>query len=265
MRTFSFKSYWNTFKWMMFSNYRDLLTLFAAVILGTAVAEELVTLSIATGDARSMADMKLAVMATFLGFLGSVWMLYGASRTFVDFKTRQSAITLLMHPGTNLEKFFARITYSTVLWAVIGIVGILLGDALRYCFNSILTWNAGTPMLITSFGRLFRVIDLAPYLSKDLAKAVLFVFCPYVWGHSIYVLGSAFFRRNRFLLTSVALCVLQIMLAACFPVLPTVSLFDASASAAEVSFLLIPAAVHYWLAFVIFKRMQVINNKWINV
>lgn len=265
MRTFSFKSYWNTFKWMMFSNYRDLLTLFAAVILGTAVVEELVTLTITAPAARGEGMLKMFVMASFLAFLGSVWMMYGASRTFVDFKTRQSAITLLMHPATNLEKFFARLTYSTVLWAVIGIVGIFFGDVLRYCFNAVLGWNNYTPMLVTSLDKVAQVAGTDPQLGVGVAKLTFIMFCTYAWGHSIYVLGSAFFRRNRFLLTSVALCVLQIVLAACFPLLPTVNLFDAGVSTAEIGVLLVPAAVHYWLAFFIFRRMQVINNKWINV
>lgn len=265
MRTFSFKSYWNTFKWMMFSNYRDLLTLFAAVILGTAVTEELLTLSITSGYEISQDTIRLFAMAMFLVFLFSVWMMYGASRTFVDFKTRQSAITLLMHPATNLEKFFARLTYSTALWAVIGIVGIFFGDVLRYCFNGILGWNNSTPMLITSLDKVTQVGGTDPQLGVSVAKLTFITFCTYTWGHSIYVLGSAFFRRNRFLLTSVALCVLQILFAACLPVLPTVSLFDADVSTAEIGILLVPAAGHYWLAFVIFRRMQVINNKWINV
>lgn len=265
MRRFNFKSYWNTFKWMMFSNHRDLLAILGGITLAAAVAEEMITMMTFNGTEVNDYDIQLMAMAFFRSFLGSAWMMYGASRTFADTKSRHATIALLMHPATNLEKFLARITYYTILWIVITVVGATLGDILRYCFNSITDWHADTPMLITSLDTWTKLPFDNEKNTKDIAEAIVFTTALSIWTHSFYVLGSAFFRRNRFLFTTITLCIVQI---AASSAMPNISVFGQSGpdftTLAAVPLIAL-SAVQYWLAYFIFTRMQVINNKWISL
>lgn len=265
MRRFNFKSYWNTFKWMMFSNHRDLLAILGGITLAAAVAEEMITMMTFNGTEVNDYDIQLMAMAFFLSFLGSAWMMYGASRTFADTKSRHAAITLLMHPATNLEKFLARITYYTILWIVITVVGATLGDILRYCFNNITDWHADTPMLITSLDMWAKLPFDNEKNTKDIAEAIVFTTALSIWTHSFYMLGSAFFRRNRFLFTTITLCIVQIAAGSVIPYTPVFGQSGLDFTTLAAVPMIALAAVQYWLAYFIFTRMQVINNKWINL
>lgn len=265
MRRFNFKSYWNTFKWMMFSNHRDLLAILGGITLAAAVAEEMITMMTFNGTEVNDYDIQLMAMAFFLSFLGSAWMMYGASRTFADTKSRHAAIALLMHPATNLEKFLARITYYTILWLVITVVGATLGDILRYCFNSITDWHADTPMLITSLDMWAKPPFDNGENTKDIAEAIVFTTALSIWTHSFYVLGSAFFRRNRFLFTTITLCSVQIAAGSVIPYTPVFGQSGLDFTTLAAIPLIALSAVQYWFAYFIFTRMQVINNKWISL
>lgn len=265
MRTFNMKSYWDTFKWMMFSNKRTLLSLFGGVMLGAAVIEEMVLATHGVSSGEDEDPFLLITMLVFLTFSGCIWMMCGASRTFADTSKRHSAITLLMHPATNLEKYLARLTYYTVLWFVIALVGSVLGDMLRWCFNALTGWHAGVPVLIMSASSEVNRQLLYGVSAEEVFKAFCLIASTSFWAHSFYVLGSAFFRRNRFLLTSAALCILQVSTGSFVPLLPGVSFFSDGVSWGMTIPTFMLAALHYWLAYVLFTRMQVINNKWINV
>lgn len=265
MRRFNFKSYWNTFKWMMFSNHRDLLAILGGITLAAAVAEEMITMMTFNGTEVNDYDIQLMAMAFFLSFLGSAWMMYGASRTFADTKSRHAAIALLMHPATNLEKFLARITYYTILWLVIIVVGATLGDILRYCFNNITDWHADTPMLITSLDTWTKLPFDNEKNTKDIAEAIVFTTALSIWTHSFYMLGSAFFRRNRFLFTTITLCIVQIAAGSVIPYTPVFGQSGLDFTTLAAIPMIALAAVQYWLAYFIFTRMQVINNKWISL
>ena len=265
MRRFNFKSYWNTFKWMMFSNHRDLLAILGGITLAAAVAEEMITMMTFNGTEVNDYDIQLMAMAFFLSFLGSAWMMYGASRTFADTKSRHATIALLMHPATNLEKFLARITYYTILWLIIIVVGATLGDILRYCFNNITDWHADTPMLITSQDTWTKLPLDNEKNTKDIAEAIVFTTALSIWTHSFYVLGSAFFRRNRFLFTTITLCIVQIAAGSVIPYTPVFGQSGLDFTTLAAIPLIALSAVQYWFAYFIFTRMQVINNKWISL
>lgn len=265
MRRFNFKSYWNTFKWMMFSNHRDLLAILGGITLAAAVAEEMITMMTFNGTEVNDYDIQLMAMAFFLSFLGSAWMMYGASRTFADTKSRHATIALLMHPATNLEKFLARITYYTILWLIIIVVGATLGDILRYCFNNITDWHADTPMLITSLDTWTKLPLDNEKNTKDIAEAIVFTTALSIWTHSFYVLGSAFFRRNRFLFTTITLCIVQIAAGSVIPYTPVFGQSGLDFTTLAAIPLIALSAVQYWFAYFIFTRMQVINNKWISL
>ena len=78
------------------------------------------------------------------------------------------------------------------------------------------------------------------------------------WIYTLYLLGSAVFRRHRLLLTTA--CVVFILVSL------TISdvIEDDMAGVATLIFLMLSVA-NIVGSYMLFKRMQVINNKWLNI
>ena len=81
-----------------------------------------------------------------------------------------------------------------------------------------------------------------------------------IWMHSVYTLGGTVFRKSAWIITSLLLLVLGIIL--------MWSKFEVSLMADGVIIILIFlvfAGLNYFMSYKIFCRMQLINNKWINL
>ena len=91
------------------------------------------------------------------------------------------------------------------------------------------------------------------------------------WVHSLYILGGALFRRRQFVLTTLAHCIIGL---AFTPII--VDFVDSldKATAEQMFCIVMWTAgsvftllflLNWWLSYKIFRRMQVINNKWLNL
>lgn len=130
-KSFKFNNMWRTFQWMLFSNRRQLITYFIGIIIATFVGGELLVLdlnhsNIAARDIYIQENYNAASLYLVYSFAYGLWMLYGANQMFDFMKSKQSAITYLMHPATVAEKYVARLVYVSLLWAMIGGVGLLV-------------------------------------------------------------------------------------------------------------------------------------------
>ena len=98
MKNFSVRSAWTTFQWMLLTNRRQLLVYLAGFTVAAFALDEfcLMKFSNILEDGRVVepAAWGLGFMPYFYIWAMSLWMVYGASRTFVFAKNRQSAITL---------------------------------------------------------------------------------------------------------------------------------------------------------------------------
>ena len=89
--------------------------------------------------------------------------------------------------------------------------------------------------------------------------------------HSLYALGGAFFRRRQFVLTSITVCILGFIGSILF--VHFVDNFHADFQLSWITALAwtgtaVFAALgllDWWLAYWIFRRMQAVNNKWVNL
>ena len=108
-KSFKFNNMWHTFQWMLFSNRRQLITYFIGIIIATFVGGELLVLdlnhsNIAARDIYFQENYNAASLYLVYLFAYGLWMLYGANQMFDFMKSKQSAITYLMHPATVAEK-----------------------------------------------------------------------------------------------------------------------------------------------------------------
>lgn len=210
-------------------------------------------------------------------------MLFGASYLFAQMKDTRKRSAYLLWPVSNSEKYVVGLLHSIVLMAVLAVLSFIMADALRVLVDvttgRIIVW--GIPLYYNQAMSAFSVIEWQ-------VNAVLLFGLFYF--HSLYIVGGTLFRRYQFLSTS-AIIAIVIILFVMFvnqtglnhvdfhfvdyvpvtrveedgTVYQTVRpLYHFSFYVALfVGWLII--AFHYWASFKLFCRMQVINNKWLNV
>ena len=200
-------------------------------------------------------------------------MLFGASFLFSHMKETRQRTTYLMWPVSNLEKYLVPLVHNILLLAVGIIVAYHLADALRVLLDwttgRVVVW--GSPLLWDIFSRPF---DGTPW------ELNVFIVGSYLWFHSLYILGGSLFRRQQFLLTSMAIVIGFFLFVWTAHALAEESGFNSRFEFMALhdgvwqihwSFYVILfvgyalIALHYWLSYKLFCRMQVINNKWLNV
>ena len=203
-------------------------------------------------------------------------MLFGASYLFSSMKDTRKRSAFLLWPVSNLEKYVVNLLLSILWLAIITVGAYLLADTLRvfvdWVTGRIVIW--GFPKLAEPFG------NNAAFEHWQTAW-MFFTWVFYI--HSLYIVGGTLFRRQQFLLTSCTIVLVAILL--------TMLLNQIDWNSMNIEFItgtwdektetythifhpffyILNTAVtllifvHYWAAYKLFTRMQVINNKWLNV
>lgn len=209
-------------------------------------------------------------------------MLFGASYLFSQMKDTRKRSAYLLWPVSNGEKYIISLLHSIILMAVITVVSIVAADALRVLIDAItgrvMVW--GVPLYIDSFS---SALDW---------QSVLMLITWMFYIHSLFIVGGTLFRRFQFLSTSAVILIVVILLAI---VINQTELYNIDFHFIEYEqgeilqqlpdgsayysyrtiytprfyFALLGGwliiAAHYWASFKLFCRIQVINNKWLNV
>ncbi|UKK67113.1 hypothetical protein L6466_01600 [Prevotella communis] len=209
-------------------------------------------------------------------------MLFGASYLFSQMKDTRKRSAYLLWPVSNGEKYIISLLHSVILMAVITVVSIIAADALRVLIDVItgrvMVW--GVPFYIDFFS---SALDW---------QSVLMLITWMFYIHSLFIVGGTLFRRFQFLSTSAVILIVVILLTI---VIKQTELYNIDYHFIEYEqgeiqhqlpdgstyysyraiytprfyFALLGGwliiAAHYWASFKLFCRVQVINNKWLNV
>ena len=209
-------------------------------------------------------------------------MLFGASYLFSQMKDTRKRSAYLLWPVSNGEKYIISLLHSIILMAVITVVSIVAADALRVLIDVItdrvMVW--GVPLYIDFFS---SGLDW---------QSVLMLITWMFYIHSLFIVGGTLFRRFQFLSTSAVILIVVILLTI---VINQTELYNIDFHFIEYEqgeilhqlpdgttfysyraiytprfyFALLGGwliiAAHYWASFKLFCRVQVINNKWLNV
>ena len=201
-------------------------------------------------------------------------MLFGATSMFSQMKDTRTRSAYLLWPVSNLEKYVVSFLLSFGLMAILTVGAYMLADTLRVFVD----WLTGRVVIwgIPKLAEPFNSPD-GPFESWQYGW-MLFAWVFYI--HSLYLVGGTLFRRQQFLMTSATIAVVIILLTMILNQIdldikfttgtwdektctytrifhPAFYILNAAAT------LLIP--IHYWISYKLFTRMQVINNKWINI
>ena len=160
--------------------------------------------------------------------------------------------------------------------AILTVGAYMLADTLRvfvdWLTGRVVIW--GIPKLAEPFG---------PNAAFEYWQYGWMLFAWVFYIHSLYTVGGTLFRRQQFLMTSATIAVVVILLTMILNQIDwngidikfTTGTWDEKTHTYNRVFhpafyilqtvvtLLIP--IHYWISYKLFTRMQVINNKWLNV
>ena len=202
------------------------------------------------------------------------FMLVAAGSMFLQMKDTRNRSAYLLWPVSNLEKYIINLLHSIVLTAILAFAAYVLADALRVFID----WVTGRIVIwgIPKFFEHIRVNIGSDYWQNSW---MLLTWIFYI--HSLYIVGGTLFRRQHFLMTSATIVIFTILLVTIlnqidlpFDYFKT-SVWDENTMRYITTFhpafyvlhsvLCILVIFHYWLSYKLFTRMQVINNKWLNV
>ena len=188
---------------------------------------------------------------------------------FSNLKKNQERINFFMLPSTNLEKFIARFISVIVIWTLCCLIGFVAADVLQWLVAVILHPQAtGFVMSQIDFFSL-----LPPFFMFGIRVDVshFWLFLTFILSvlslHSFYLLGGTFFRRHTWALTVLTSILLSIVLGWLVSYMKVyVGHVDLNVVLCVISTVDVLVIVFsYWASFRLFKHMQIINNKCINL
>ena len=204
-------------------------------------------------------------------------MLFGATGMFSQMKETRQRSAYLLWPVSNLEKYVVSFLLNFVFMAVLTVVAYMLADALRVFVD----WLTGR-IIIWSIPKLAEPFT-APDGPSEYWQLAWMFFAWVFYIHSLYLVGGTLFRRQQFLMTSATIAVVSILLVMILNQINwndvqidfVTGTWDEKTSTYNRVFhpafyilhsvLCALIVFHYWASYKLFTRMQVINNKWLNV
>lgn len=254
-------------QWNLISNKREIRRSFTGLITAFCI----ITAANSLGSwidhianyGNTMTAAKLCYVATCFAML--LW----ASQVCFNMTTKTTFVNYAMLPATNGEKYVANVLYQTIGRIAIALAAFVVTDALQAIISLLMTGDANS-LVMCGISRMQQLWSRSDFLS-------LALFCFFV--HSTFLLGGTFFRRRQFLLTCLVWVVVPFVLSTLFALIVggivhmyrdgydiSITLWF-SHETYEVIFtvaLMVWACFNYWLSYRLFRRSQVINNKFFN-
>lgn len=226
--------------------------------------------------------MKLSVFAWTV-YLFTIFL--GASFVFKNVATKQQRIAFFSLPASNLEKFLVRLLHVMIGYPLCFLVALAFADVMQLFLSFILLKGPDYSVMVKSVTALFTPFYndingeiIKGYLlfpngftlvgiTESLSYLTFFAF-----NYAFWIFCGTLFRRNAWLLTLASQVVIGFVVIMIIRVLgfPSVGNLLNESSALALAYLCIAIAwvviaLMYWGSYRLFSRMQVINNKWLNV
>lgn len=272
MSNFNTKRFIQTLKWSAMATKKEIATI-AGCMFFLYMVPFIMSVISTQGEPDIVADASIENATLVCTFFFGVYTMISGCWIMNNMKTKEQRITFKMLPASDLEKFIVRVLYITVVWMLIGVVAFCLADFCRMliCFisGSHGTYSTIPDVLNMWFGPADTHSMRMTAWGLDFIAGVLAVNAWVFWAHSFYVLGGALFRRRQFILTSCAhfaLGILSLIIISYIPLSAKEGLkFVNTIAYVYTAVAIMVGLLNWWLTYRLFKRSQVINNKWINL
>lgn len=265
MKNFNTQRMWQVLKYDLLINRRQNLATFAKSVLVLFIMFFIMfiahTWHYPDGRVGEIGEGNTAMVLLTIGF---ATIFYG-SWILRHMDTKQHRTAYLMLPASPAEKMVARLLITVVVKPLAIMVAIVAADVLRWLVHVTLQMGLNGSVTLPTL----RFVSYAPW------QATVFMVLLTLWAQSLYILGAAIFTRRQWLLTGTAILILAMMGGGIITrtldymsdqvlnkgvTIDEDMLFWVSAC----SFIAF-SLLNYWLSYLIFRRMQVINNKWLNL
>lgn len=279
MEKFNFKRFFRVLYWFLRTNSKQLLMWFAGAATCVFLMQMIVTCMgvvvhsaggnvNTTGFTPEIYKHALLVVRSVLLVGMSIASLFVLSGVFRQLNKKQKAISFLMLPAANKEKYWVLLVYVTVVWTLCLFLGYVVADVLRMV---IVPMFKDLPYVSTlTDPNLFFVVTEGHVVQKITASVYSLI--SIIWVHSCYIAAGSVFRKNGFAIASAGL----LLIVALFEKVWTknfgslISVKDNTLSVNYlvwvVVFVLLAWTVYnYRLSYRLFKNFQVINNKRTNL
>ena len=279
MEKFNFKRFFRVLYWYLRTNSKQLLMWFAGAATCVFLLQMIVTLTgvvvkSSGGNTYTMGftpenyKHALFVVKSIILVFMSIASLFVLSGVFRQLNKKQKAISFLMLPAANKEKYWVLLVYVTVAWTLCLFLGYVVADVLRMV---IVPMFKDLPYVSTlTDPNLFFVVTEGHVVQKITASVYSLI--SIIWVHSCYIAAGSVFRKNGFAIASAGL----LLIVALFEKVWTknfgslISVKDNTLSVNYlvwvVVFVLLAWTVYnYRLSYRLFKNFQVINNKRTNL
>ena len=209
----------------------------------------------------------------------------GASFVFKNVATKQQRIAFFSLPASNLEKFLVRLFHVMIGYPLCFLVALAFADIMQLFLSFILLkgpdYSVVVKMITMLYSPIYNEISgevikgclLFPHgftlvgVMESLSYLTFFAF-----NYAFWIFCGTLFRRNAWLLTLasqvvIGFVVIMLIRVFCSPSVGN-SLNESSALALAylcIAIAWVVIALMYWGSYRLFSRMQVINNKWLNV
>lgn len=223
-------------------------------------------------DGRPIEIVELS--AQFIIGLFLVSFSFAPSTMFSGLKTKQQRIGYFSLPATNLEKYVSSFVVTNVGVFAIMILGGLTADILRFIFKALIGYTNSSMVMTTiakGFVELFNEaikLEINGDVNRETAQLIIFtVVMGGVYSYTLYLLGGSVFRKSQWLWTSIAGVVLMMTSIAILN--KYVVIVDEEGLVPLCWMLSVVFVVlsifNVWASYKVFTRMEVINNKWLNL
>ena len=279
MEKFNFKRFFRVLYWFLRTNSKQLLMWFAGAATCVFLMQMIVTCMgvvvhsaggnvNTTGFTPEIYKHALFVVRSVLLVGMSIASLFVLSGVFRQLNKKQKAISFLMLPAANKEKYWVLLVYVTVAWTLCLFLGYVVADVLRMV---IVPMFKDLPYVSTlTDPNLFFVVTEGHIVQKITASVYSLI--SIIWVHSCYIAAGSVFRKNGFAIASAGL----LLIVALFENVwiknfgSLISVEDNTLSVNYlvwvVVFVLLAWTVYnYRLSYRLFKNFQVINNKRTNL
>ena len=279
MEKFNFKRFFRVLYWFLRTNSKQLLMWFAGAATCVFLLQMVVTctgvvVKSAGGNTYTMGftpenyKHALFVVKSIVLVVMSIATLFVLSGVFRQLNKKQKAISCLMLPAANKEKYWVLLVYVTVAWTLCLFLGYVVADVLRMV---IVPMFKDLPYVSTlTDPNLFFVVTEGHVVQKITASVYSLI--TIIWVHSCYIAAGSVFRKNGFVIASAGL----LLIVALFENVWTknfgalISVQDNTLSVNYlvwvVVFVLLAWTIYnYRLSYRLFKNFQVINNKRTNL
>lgn len=280
-------------KWEMMTERKDYMRFAIGIALTLTFLFCATIISRYFDDVNGYTEDTLIMLkkATVMILSNLAWTVYlfaiflGASFVFKNVATKQQRIAFFSLPASNLEKFLVRLFHVMIGYPLCFLVALAFADIMQLFLSFILLKGPDYSVVVKSVTALFTPIysDLNGEIIKGCLlfphgftlvgiMESLSYFTFFAFNYAFWIFCGTLFRRNAWLLTlasQVVIGFVVIMIIRVFP-FPSVGNLPNESSALALAYLCIAMAwvviaLMYWGSYRLFSRMQVINNKWLNV